>query len=137
MILEDKEEINSENKNFIEYLKEISTWKKRSFIIFYKKDITLKIDFDEVDMKMLEQEFCSKVDAKINDKIESEDIICMLEHIPSHMTITLEADSIEQIIKLMKSKILIEKLKEKGTKFLHKGIEIDPRIIKSKMDEND
>ena len=37
----------------------------------------------------------------------------------------------------MKSKTLIENLKEQGTKFLHNGIEIEPRIIERKMDEDD
>ena len=137
LILTDKEEINSENKDFIEDLKELSTQEKRCFIIFDKQDVTLKIDIDEVKMKMIEQEFCSKVDAKINNKIESEDIIEMLKHIPNHLAIKLEADKIEQIIELMKSKILIEKLRKQRTNFLYSGIEIKPRIIKSKMDEKD
>ena len=42
MILTDKEEINSENKDFIEDLKELSTQEKRCFIIFDKQDVTLK-----------------------------------------------------------------------------------------------
>ena len=137
MIPTHKEDKNSENKDFIEDLKKISTQEEGWFIVFDKKDITLKIDIDEVKMKMPEQEFYSKVDVKINDRIESEDIIEMLNHIPNHLTIRLEADSIYQIIKLMKSKNLIEKLKEQGTKFLYKGIEIKPRIIENKMDEDD
>ena len=137
MILADKEEINSENIKFIEDLKELSIRKVRSYIVFYKKDITLKIDIDKVDMKMPKQKYYSKVDAKINDKIKPENIICMLENIPNHLTIRLEADYIEQIIELMKSKILIEKLKEQRIKFLYKDIEIEPRIIKNKIDEDD
>ena len=128
---------NTENKDLIEDLNEFSTQEKRLFIVFDKKDITLKIDIDKVEKKKPEKEFYSKVDAKINDKIESEDIIETLNHIPKHLTIRLEADNIEEIIELMKSKNLIEKLKEQGTKFLHNGIEIEPRIIKSKMDEDD
>ena len=135
LILTDKEEINSENKDFIEDLKKISTQEERCFIIFNKKDVTLKIHIDEVKMEMPEQEFYSKVDAKINHQIKPEDIICMLEHIPNHLSIRLESDRIEQITELMKSETLIEKLKEQGTKFLLEGIEIEPRIIKSKMDK--
>ena len=37
----------------------------------------------------------------------------------------------------MKCEIHIKKLKMLETKFLHQGIEIAPRIIKSKMDEDD
>ena len=133
MIQTDKEGINSENKD----LKELSTQEGGFLIVFDKKDITLKIDIDEVIKKMPEKEFYSKVDAKINDKIELEDIIKMLEHIPNHLIIRMEADNIEQIIELMKSTILIEKLKEQRIKFIHKGIEIEPRIIKSKIDGDD
>ena len=86
---------------------------------------------------MTEQKFYSKVDAKINYKIKSEDIIKMLEHIPNHLAIRLETNSIKKIIELMKSKILIKKLKVQGIKFLHKGIEIEPRIIERKIDEDD
>ena len=102
LILTDKEEKNSEDKDFIEDLKEFSTQKKRCFIVFDKKDITLKIDIDEVKMKMPDQEFYSKVDVKINDIINPENIIEMLKHIPNHIELRLEADDIEQIIKLMK-----------------------------------
>ena len=104
--------------------------------MFDKKDITLKTNIDEVEMKMPEQEFYSKVDAKINDKIKPEDIIKKLELIPKHLAIRLEADNIEQIIELMKRKILIEKLKAQGNKFLYKDIEIKPRIIECIMDED-
>ena len=137
LIITNREVKNSENKDFIKDLKELSTQKKRCFIVFDKKDIILKIDIDEVEMKMPEQEFYSKVDAKINHQIKPEDIICMLEHIPNHLSIRLESDHIEQITELMKSKTLIEKLKEQGTKFLLEGIEIEPKIINSKMDEDD
>ena len=133
----DKETKNSENNDFIEDLKELSTQEEEQFIVFDKKDIALKIDIDEVKMKMTELDFYFKVDAKINNKIKPEDIIKMLKHIPKHLELRLEADYIEQIIKLMKNKTLIEKLKEKGTKFLLNGIEIEPRIIESKMDEED
>ena len=91
---------------------------------------------DKVKKKMPEQEFYSKVDARI-DFIESEDIIKMLKHIPNYLTTRLEADYIYKIIEPMKSKIIIEKLKKLRIKFLHKGIEIEPRIIKSKQDEDD
>ena len=136
LIQTDEEDINSKDKNFIKDLKELSTQHWRSFIVFDKKDIALKINIDKIKMKKSKQKYCSKVDAKINDQIKSEDIICMLEHIPNHLTIRLEANKIDQIIKLMKSKTQIEKLKEQGTKILHKDIEIEPRIIESKMDEN-
>ena len=134
LILTDKEEIDSERKDFIKDLKIISTLHWRDNIVFNKKDITLKINIDKVKLKKPELEFYSKVDAKINDKIKSKKLIKMVKHIPSHLELRLEADNIEQIIEMMKSKTLIEKLKEKGTKFLHKGIEIEPRIIESKMD---
>ena len=138
LTLTDKEEKNSEDKDFIEDLKELSTsLPRRCFIIFNRKDITLKIVIDEVKMKMQEQEFYSKADAKINDRINSEDIICMFKHIPNHLTIRIEADYIKQIIELMKSKTLIEKLEENAIKFVYKDIEIEPRIIDSKMDEDD
>ena len=136
-IIEDKEEINSENKDFIEDLKEKSTQEEICFIVFDKKDIALKINIDEVKLKMKEQEFYSKVDVKINYKIKPEDIIIMLEHIPNHLAIRLETNNINQIIELMNSEILIKKLKVQGTKFLHKGVEIEPRIIKNKIDEED
>ena len=136
LILEDKEEINSENKDFIEDLKEESAQPRRCLIVFNKKDITLKINIDEVKLKITEQEFYSKVDVKINYKIKSEDIIKMLEHIPNHWAIRLETNSIKKIIEFMNSEILIKKLKVQGTKFLHKGIEIEPRIIESKIDED-
>ena len=136
-IVADKEEINSKDKNFIEDLKELSIGKERSYIVFDKNDITLKIDINKVIKKMPKQEFYSKVDVKINYKIKSEDIIKMLNKIPNHLTIRLEADYIKKIIELMKSKTLIEKLKERGTKFFIKGIEIETRIIESKMDEDD
>ena len=136
LILADQEEINSENKDFIEDLKEISSQGGGCFIVFDQKDITLKINIDKIEMKKPELEFYSKVDVKINDKIESEDIICMLEYIPNHMTVTLEWDYIEQIIELMKRNFLIEDLNERRTKFVYKGIEIKPKIIKSKMDED-
>ena len=135
-IVADKEEINSDDRYFIEDLKKISTQEKRCFIVFDKKDITLKIDIDGVDIKILNQKFYFKVDAKINGNIDSEDIICTLKQIPKHLELRLEADNIEEIIELMKSKILIEKLKEQGIKFLYKGIEIEQRIIESKMDED-
>ena len=88
-------------------------------------------------MKMPEQEFYTKVDAKFNYFTKSNNIINMLKHIPNHLTIWLETNNIGLIIKLMKSKTLIEKLKEQGTKFLYEDIEIEPRIIESKMDEDD
>ena len=125
-----------EDKKFIEDLKEESAQPRRCFIVLDKKDITLKTNIDEVEMKMPEQEFYSKVDVKINDKIKPEDIIKKLELIPKHLAIRLEADNIEQIIELMKRKILIEKLKAQGNKFLYKDIEIKPRIIESIMDED-
>ena len=138
LILNDKEDKYSEDKGFIEDLKRFSIQQEEgSFIVFDKKDITLKIDIDKVKIKMPKQEFYSKVDAKINDKIKPEDIIKMLEHIPNHLTIRLEADYFAETIKLMKSKILIEKLREQGIKFLYKGFEIEPRIIESKIDEDD
>ena len=137
MILSNREVKNSEDKKFIEDLKEFITQEAVCFIIFDMKDITLKIDIDKVKILIPEQEFYSKVDAKINDKLKSEDIIKMLEHIPNHLAIRLEADNIDQIIELMESKTLIEKLKEQGTKFLLNGIEIEPRIIEGKMDEDD
>ena len=137
MIQTDEEEINSKDKKFIEDLKEISIRNRKSFILFDKKDVTLKKDIDEVEMKKLKQEFYSKVDVKINDKIKTENIICMLKHIPKHLAIRLEADYIEQIIELMRSKTLIEKLKEKGTRFMYNTIEIEPKIIESKIDEDD
>ena len=133
----DKENINSDDKDYIEDLKEKSAQPGRCFIVFDKKDITLKIDFHEIDMKIPEQEYYSKVDAKINSKVNSKDITCMLKKIPNHLELRLEADYIKQIIDLMKSKALIEKLKEQGTNFLYNGIEIEPRIIESKMDEDD
>ena len=137
LIQTDKDKKESENKDFIEDLKEISAQEKRYFIVFDKKDITLKIDIVEAEVKITEQEFYSKVDAKINDKTKSKKIIKMLEHIPNRLIIRLEADKIEQIIELMKSKILIEKLRKQRTKFLYKDIEIEPRIIERKMDEDD
>ena len=136
MILADKEEINSEDKDYIEDLKEESAQPRRCFIVFNKKDVTLKINIDEVKLKMTEQEFYSKVDAKINDRIKLENIICMLEHIPKHLDIRFEADHIKQIIELMRSKTLIGMLKEQRIKFLYKDFEIEPRIIKSKIDED-
>ena len=137
LILSNKEVKIVEDKKFIEDLKEESAQPSRCFIMFDKKDITLKTNIDEVEMKMPEQEFYSKVDVKINDKIKPEDIIKKLELIPKHLAIRLEADNIEQIIELMKRKILIEKLKAQGNNFLYKGIEIEPRIIESKMDGDD
>ena len=132
---------NSDNKNFIEFLKEISTREEGCFIVFDKIDATLKININESEMKMQMQKqkkvFYSKVDAKINDRIEPVDIIKTIKHIPIHLGIRLEADHIKQMIKLMKSKSLIKKLKEQGIKFLYKGIEIEPRIIESKIDEDD
>ena len=136
-ILADKEATNSENKDFIEDLKRISKRKEKYIIIFDKKDVTLKIVINEAEMKKLKQEFYSKVDMKVNYKIKPADIICILEHIPNHLAIRLETNSIYQIIKLMKSKTRIQKLKEQRINFLYKGIEIEPRIIKSKMDEDD
>ena len=106
-------------------------------MVFDKNDTTLKIDIDEVQFKKRKQTFYSKVDAKIHNRIKPENIICMLEHIPKHLVIRFEADRIKQIIELMRSKTLIEILKEQGTKFLQKGIKIEPRIIESKMDEVD
>ena len=137
MILTDEEDINSEKKDFIEDLKKISTRNKRYIIVFNKNDITLKKDIDKVEMKMRKLKFNSKVDAEIYGKIKPEDIIKMLEQIPNHLAIKLKVDNIDQIIELMKSKFLIEKLKEQGNNFLYKGIEIKPRIIESKMDGDD
>ena len=137
MILADKEVRNPENKDFIEDLKELSTQERRCFIVFDKKDITLKIDFDEVGEKMSEQEFDSKIDVKINDEVKPKDIVKMLNQFPNHLELRLKADNTDQMIKLMKCEILIEKLKEKRTIFVYKGIEIEPRIIKSKMDGKD
>ena len=128
---------NPENKDFIEDLKELSTQEKRCFIVFDKKDVTLKIDIDEVEEKMSEQEFDSKIDVKINDEVKPKDIIKMLNQFPKHLELRLEADNTNQMIKLMKSKTLIERLKEKGIKILHNSIEIEPRIIESRMDEKD
>ena len=133
----DKVNKNSEYKYFIEDLKKISVQEKRCFIVFDKKDVTLKIDIHEVDMKMPEQEFYSKVDAKIKGKINSEDIICKLKQIPNQLELRLEADYLEKILRLMRSKTLIEKLKEQGIKFLYNSIEIEPRVIESRMDEKD
>ena len=137
LILTDKEEINSENKDFIEDLKEESTQEEECFFVFDKKDVTLKINIDKVEMEMSWQECYSKVDVKINDEIKPENIICMLKHIPKHLSIRLEADHIEQIIELMKSITIIEKLRKQGTKFLYRDIEIEPRIIEDKIDEKD
>ena len=131
------EEKNLENKDYIEDLKEKPVQGEGCFIVFDKKDVTLKIDIDEVKIKMSEQEYYSKVDAKINDEIKSEDIIKMLKHIPKHLELRLEVDCIEQIIKLMKNETLIENLKEQVTKFVYKGIEIETRIIVRKMDGDD
>ena len=128
---------NSENKDFIENLKRISTQEEKCFIVFDKNDITLKSNIDATKIKIPEHEFSSKVDSEINDEVKLKDIIKLLKNIPSHLELRLEADNIEQIIRLMKIKILIEKMKIQGIKFLHKGIEIQPRIIKSKMDEED
>ena len=136
LILTDKEVKNSEDKDFIEDLKKISELEKRCFIVFDKKNVTLKINIDKVEMKMPEQEFYSKVDVKINDKIKPEDIIKKLELIPNHLSIRLETNSIKKIIELMNFEIFIEKLKAQGNKFLYKDIEIKPRIIESKMDED-
>ena len=136
-ILADKEVKNPENKDFIEDLKKLLTQEKKYFIVFDKKDITLKIDIDQVEEKMSEQEFDSKIDVKINDEVKPKDIIKMLNQFPKHLELRLEADNTDQMIKLMKCDILIGKLKEKGTKFVYKGIEIEPRIIKSKMDGKD
>ena len=135
-ILNDNEAKNSEDNDFIEELKEFSKQEEDDFIVFDKKDITLKIHIDKFKMNMPEQEFYSIVDAKINNKIKPKDIIKKLEQISKHLELRLEADDIDQIIRLMKSKILIEKLREQGIKFLHKDIEIEPRIIESKMDED-
>ena len=132
----DEAKINSKDKKFIEDLKEISIRNLKSFIVFDKKDITLKIDIDEVKIKMPKQEFYSKVNVEIS-YIKPENIIKNLEHIPNHLAIRLESDHFEQIIELMKNKTLIEKLKEQRIKFLHKDIEIEPRIIKNKIDEDD
>ena len=137
LILTDKEVRNPENKDFIKDLKELSTQEKRCFIVFDKKDVTLKIDIDEVEEKMSEQEFDSKIDMKINDEVKPKDIIKMLNQFPKHLELRLEADNTDQMIKLMKCDILIGKLKEKRTIFVYKGIEIEPRIIKSKMDGKD
>ena len=132
-----EEEINSKDKKFIEDLKEISILNGKSFIMFDKKDVILKKDIDEVEMEKLKQEFYSKVDVKINDKIKCMKIIKILNQVPKHLGLRLEADYLGEIIELMKSKILIEKLEEQKIKFVYKGIEIEPRIIKSKMDEDD
>ena len=137
MILTDKEKKNSEAKHFFVDFKKVSAQGSECFIIFDKKDVTLKININKVKMKMPELECYSKVDVKINDQIESADIICILEHIPNHLAIRLETNNIDETIKLMKSKTLIEKLQEQGIKFLYNGIEIEPRIIESKMDEDD
>ena len=128
---------NLEDKKFIEDLKKFSTQEAVCLIVFDKKDITLKIDIDKVEMKKLKQEFYSKVDAKINDRIKPENIIKMIEHIPNNLELRLEADHVEQIIELMKSKTLIEKLWEQRIKFLFNCIEIESRIIESKIDEDD
>ena len=137
MILTDKEKINSEIIDFIEHINKFSEPEKGCFIIFDKKDITLKINTNKVKIEIPEQEFYSKVDAKVNDKTILEDIIRMLKDIPQHLELRLEADNIDQIIELMKCEILIEKLKSQGIIFLHKDIEIEPRTIKSKIDEDD
>ena len=136
-ILTDKDEINSKDKDFIEELKELSKQEEERFFVFDKKDITIKIDIDEVKMKMPKQKYYSKVDAKINNKIMPENIIKMLKQIPNHLVLRLITVSIDQIIELMKSKILIKKLRGRRIKFLCKGIEIEPRIIESKQDEDD
>ena len=133
MILTNIEEINSENKD----LKELSTQEKRSYIVFDKKDVTLKINIDKVEMIMTELECYSKVDVKVNNKIQPGNIVKILEHIPSNLAVRLETNNIDETIKLMKSKTLIEKLQEQGIKFLYNGIEIEPRIIESKHDEDD
>ena len=135
LILTDKEEKSSEDKDFIEYL--ISKRPEERFIVFDKKDIALKIDIDEVKIKMPKLKFYSKLNVKIDDKIKSNNIIEMLEHIPSHLELRLETNNIDQIIELIRSKILIEMLNEQGIKFLYKGIEISPRIIENIIDEKD
>ena len=136
-ILADNEATNSENKDFIEDLKKISTQKEKFFIVFDKKDVALKIWINEAEIKKPKQEFYPKVDMKINNKIKPADIICILEHILNHLAIRLETNNIDETIKLMKSKTIIEKLQEQGIKFLYNDIEIEPRIIESKMDEDD
>ena len=80
---------NSKDKDFISYLKELSTQEERIFIVFNKKDIFLKIYIDEVKMKKPEKEFCSNVDAKINYNIKPEEIIKILKQIPKNLTIRL------------------------------------------------
>ena len=137
MIQTSKEEKNSEDIDFIEDLKDFSTQEEGCFIVFDKKDVILKIYIEEFKVKMPKKEFYTKVDAKISYSTKLNNIINMLEHIPKHLELRFEADYIDQIIELMKSKTLIEKLKEQRTKFVYKGIEIEPRIIESKMDEDD
>ena len=90
LMLTDKEVKNSENEDFIEDLKELSTQEDRIFVVFYKTNVTLKIDIDEVDMKIPKQKYYSKVDVKINDKIKLKDIIKKLKQFPSHLEIRLE-----------------------------------------------
>ena len=75
LILADKEEINSKDKTLIEDLKEFSTQYWRIYIVFDKKDVTSKNNIEEFKVKMLKQEFYTKVDAKISFFTRSNNII--------------------------------------------------------------
>ena len=88
-------------------------------------------------IEMPKHEFYSKVDVMINEENKPEDIIKMIDQIPEQSLLKLEADNIDNIIELMKSEDFISEMKNKITKFLYKGIEIEIKKIKDKTDEKD
>ena len=82
----------------------LSTQQRKWIIIFNKIDIILKLNIEEVETKINDQKFYSKIDIKLNDKNNEENIISLIVHIPNNLYIRLESDNIEQIIELMGNK---------------------------------
>ena len=122
-----------ENKEFIERLKLKEKCKDQSYILFNKKDITLKMIMSKDKIEMPKHEFYSKVDVMINESNKPEDIIKMIDQIPEQSLLRLEADNIDNIIELMKSEDFISEMKNKITKFLYKGIEIEIKKSRIKL----
>ena len=137
ILLKDARKIMSTNNEFYEYLRIEGGNTKSYYMILDKKDITLKSTIHRIERDQEYLKYWSKVDLNIDWESTSMTILEMLDLIPKHIECRLEFDDDERIIELMKHHDFIEKLNERGTKFLCKGIEIKPKEINSEQEEKE
>ena len=135
MTLVNEDKSTSDKLDFIKYMKEITKSEHQIYVIFDKKDLTLKTSFNKISNDISSLDLWSNVDLKMNTDSEESDVVDMLELIPKHLVCRLKSDNLNQIVSLMKSKSLIEKFEEIEVKILFKGIEIKPKILDTEEKE--